>query len=687
MNQQNNQLIRKTKYGIADIDRKTRKLTLSIENNFWGEGQFQSKREAVINPTMKSGLEGTATEPTAGGAAGKEKTFANKKVTNSNTPKDKSAALHRKFRSHQRLRTKVVSRIKGELSDRSAESFFGQDDEGTSSSVANLFYQGVKTSGKGAFKVGRWAYRKATRSTQNSAAVKTIRKTQAGNKAMRMVNTRIREAAQTAAAKAASAAAAATQKTTASVVETLASTAAGKGVAMIAGGLIVICLLFGSCFAFGGGVSSSIKAASSNVSAVVSAVKGLDSQFLDEVKSAAGDKTIVDTQKTDAAGIAALIIYKGIDPSKSSPTLTEAVKRYYTQLNSYSVDDQVIVTRKTVESMLDQFGYKTDEEKTAFLEMRKSVQSVISSSGTAFTNAYTEYINQYAEKYELDTAMIYAIIEIESGFSMESVNNSLLNGGFAHGLMQIVKVGFDQANHLFQSDGDEDLIVSSISELAEPEIGIRYGCRLLRYNLDQLPNSDLTTVAVSYNAGVFQVQQWLSNPLYSHNGTTLIPDNIPFLESKNYAKKFQSLYQKYVNWGNSGNGTVTGDWIWPAPGTTIITSGVGPRWGTQHNGIDISGANCYGNPVVAADGGTVIVANKAGWGGGYGLCVYIDHGNGWITRYGHGSKVVVNVGDQVSKGQKIMEIGSTGQSTGDHLHFEMRYNDTIIDPEEYVSPY
>lgn len=123
------------------------------------------------------------------------------------------------------------------------------------------------------------------------------------------------------------------------------------------------------------------------------------------------------------------------DPSTASYTLTEAVKRYYTQLNSYSVDDEVIVTRNTVESMLNQFGYKTDEEKTAFLEMRKSVQSVISASGTAFTNAYTEYINQYAEKYELDTAMIYAIIEIESGFSMENVNNSLLGGSVGHGLM------------------------------------------------------------------------------------------------------------------------------------------------------------------------------------------------------------------------------------------------------------
>ncbi len=138
--------------------------------------------------------------------------------------------------------------------------------------------------------------------------------------------------------------------------------------------------------------------------------------------------------------------------------------------------------------------------------------------------------------------------------------------------------------------------------------------------------------------------------------------------------------------GSSGSATASGQFIWPAPGTTVITSGVGPRWGRSHNGIDISGGNAYGSPIVASDSGTVIVANKSGWGGGYGLYVMIDHGNGYTTVYGHASSVIVDVGQTVSQGQTIAYIGSTGNSTGPHLHFEIRLNGSILDPENYVSP-
>ena len=134
-----------------------------------------------------------------------------------------------------------------------------------------------------------------------------------------------------------------------------------------------------------------------------------------------------------------------------------------------------------------------------------------------------------------------------------------------------------------------------------------------------------------------------------------------------------------------GDGVANSQFIWPAPGTTMITSGVGPRWGTTHNGIDISGGGAYGSPIVAADGGTVIVAVHSGWGGGYGLHVMIDHGNGYVTVYGHASQVLVNEGDKVSQGQTIAYIGSTGDSTGPHLHFEIRNNGAIMDPESYVS--
>ena len=123
--------------------------------------------------------------------------------------------------------------------------------------------------------------------------------------------------------------------------------------------------------------------------------------------------------------------------------------------------------------------------------------------------------------------------------------------------------------------------------------------------------------------------------------------------------------------------------MWPVPHTHNITSYMEWRWGRMHNGIDIAGGGDYGQPFVAADGGTVIWSGDDG--GGYGNYVMIDHGNGYITVYGHASELACSTGDYVSQGQTIGYIGSTGNSTGPHLHFEIRLNGDYQDPLGYVS--
>jgi murein DD-endopeptidase MepM/ murein hydrolase activator NlpD len=117
--------------------------------------------------------------------------------------------------------------------------------------------------------------------------------------------------------------------------------------------------------------------------------------------------------------------------------------------------------------------------------------------------------------------------------------------------------------------------------------------------------------------------------------------------------------------------------IWPVQG--VLTSGFGWRWGRLHAGIDL--AVPVGTPVVAAASGTVIVA---GWLGGYGNLVVIDHGNGIATAYGHNTSVTVGVGQSVAQGQLISYSGSTGHSTGPHVHFEVRINGTPVDPLGYL---
>ena len=140
--------------------------------------------------------------------------------------------------------------------------------------------------------------------------------------------------------------------------------------------------------------------------------------------------------------------------------------------------------------------------------------------------------------------------------------------------------------------------------------------------------------------------------------------------------------------GGSSGGSVTGtgSFTWPCPSCTYITSRVGYRWHPvsgqwkYHSGLDIGAA--YGASIVAADGGTVTIA---GVNGGYGNCVMIDHGNGYYTLYGHMSSIAVSVGQSVSKGATIGYVGSTGVSTGPHLHFEIRQGTTILDPENWFT--
>jgi murein DD-endopeptidase MepM/ murein hydrolase activator NlpD len=117
--------------------------------------------------------------------------------------------------------------------------------------------------------------------------------------------------------------------------------------------------------------------------------------------------------------------------------------------------------------------------------------------------------------------------------------------------------------------------------------------------------------------------------------------------------------------------------IWPVSGP--VTSGYGWRWGRMHEGIDI--AVPAGTPVSAAASGRVIYA---GWMGGYGNLVVIDHGAGLATAYGHNSSIAAGSGSSVSQGQTIAYAGSTGHSTGPHVHFEVRVNGAAVDPLGYL---
>jgi len=146
-------------------------------------------------------------------------------------------------------------------------------------------------------------------------------------------------------------------------------------------------------------------------------------------------------------------------------------------------------------------------------------------------------------------------------------------------------------------------------------------------------------------------------------------------ESEALAARIRAAQQQSS--GSSAQVVGSGQFSWPVSGS--VTSGFGSRWGRMHEGIDI--AVGQGTPVHAAAAGTVIYA---GWMEGYGNLVAIDHGNGLSTAYGHNSALACSVGQTVSAGQVIAYSGSTGHSTGPHVHFEVRVNGSPVDPLGYL---
>lgn len=147
------------------------------------------------------------------------------------------------------------------------------------------------------------------------------------------------------------------------------------------------------------------------------------------------------------------------------------------------------------------------------------------------------------------------------------------------------------------------------------------------------------------------------------------------------ADRLKSEILKMIDTSSKYSG---GEFVWPCPASTYITSSFGNRlhpvlkqW-IFHTGVDIGCSS--GKNILAAASGKVIMAQYYG---AYGNCVMIDHGGGIVTLYGHASSLCVSTGTQVTSGQVIAKVGSTGRSTGPHLHFEVRKNGEYVNPMSY----
>ena len=152
--------------------------------------------------------------------------------------------------------------------------------------------------------------------------------------------------------------------------------------------------------------------------------------------------------------------------------------------------------------------------------------------------------------------------------------------------------------------------------------------------------------------------------------------------------EFESAQQEWnAIMGTGMAGYVGGYFAWPVPGYSHISSRFGWRTlygrANWHGGVDIAGYNIYGKPIIASNTGQVRLVRY--YTTGYGYHVMIDHGDNNWTVYGHMSSIAVTEGEWVAQGQVIGYVGSTGNSTGPHLHFEIRINGEKVDPLQYIS--
>ena len=252
---------------------------------------------------------------------------------------------------------------------------------------------------------------------------------------------------------------------------------------------------------------------------------------------------------------------------------------------------------------------------------------------------------------------------------------------------------------------DNGMTVSEMQQLT-PEIDINriYIGQLLNVR-EEIPSLSVQTVdSVTYTEAVeCPVEQVQDDSMYQGEsrvidpgvpGQALVSANITYVNGREQERDIistqvlQEATTKVIAVGTKVRPSwyPNGYFIWPVYGRITSYFGYRSIFGSYsyHGGIDIAAS--YGTGIAAADGGTVTFAGRAtGSNWSYGNLVIINHGNGKVTYYGHCSSVLVSAGDHVYQGQTIARVGSTGRSTGNHCHFEVKINGTSVNPLAYLS--
>lgn len=339
----------------------------------------------------------------------------------------------------------------------------------------------------------------------------------------------------------------------------------------------------------------------------------------------------------------------------------------------------------TLKNQIDDLQDDIDEQE----KLRDALQSQIDTL-QAQIDIYNDEITSYEDEIDemkAEQAVIEADLQAKKDLFLQRVR-ALYISGSGNSSLSILLGADDFSNFLYQDQilesitAHDDEIMKELQKDIDKYETLKAGIQVKIDEVDVM------------KAGVVSKQSVLNDSVKQYNAViSKLEGEQGELEGtlEEYQEQIDALEEKISDAANDAkNESISSNikydgsqFRWPCPNYYYISSPFGPRWGRNHNGIDIAGSAIYGKPIVAAADGQVTLSSYNS--GGYGNYVMINHGNSsdgnnYVTLYAHMSSRAAYVGQRVSAGDVIGYVGSTGYSTGPHLHFEIRVNGSPRNP-------